>query len=194
LQDTLYNSINNIPIVVFYDILKTNDLSLLGKHDKPEDVWIDIYDEYCIASNIDNSNLKTIVKVDGLKKKYEFIIGALEILRHSYYLLEYDGYKEIFKMAGDTLRSKGYLFNEAKVFEEEFERLRVQTESLSMKISIEEDKIEKTDKKLAINIWKELVGLERITGVKIDPKTDPIAKLIEVRLLGNEIISKQQAA
>lgn len=193
MQDTSYHSIDDITIWVFHEILKTGDLSLLGKHEEPNKVWLDIYDEYCKNSEVDNTNIKQMCIVSGYKAKYEFVVRCLEKLRYTYYLLSIDGIKEIHDLAIVRLREKGYLYDASKPFEDEIKRLELQSESLKMKLKIEEAKIEKADKKLAINLWKELVQLERITGVKLEPKADPIAKMIEVRLLAKEIVKKKTA-
>ncbi len=194
MADTSFHSVNDIPVLTFYEVLKNWDLSLLGEHENPEEVWLNIYDEYCKLSGIDTSNMRRIAKVQGLQKKYDYIVGALEILRHSHYLRMVDGFEEVRTMAYENLSELGYKLDESKKFEDEFKRLITQTESLGMLIKIESEKIEKTDEHQKANIWRELVGLEQITGVKIDPKVDPIVKLIELRNLANEMIKNRKVA
>lgn|GEM_PF-7132092 len=193
MQDTSYHSIEDITISVFNKILETGNYKLLGKHKNPEDVWLNIFNEYCIAAEVDNTNIKLMAVVQDLKNKHDYIKEILEKLRYSHYLREIEGFEHNRTQCIKILRNNGYLFNDSKVFEDELQRLLTQLESLRMKITIEENKIEKSDEKLAINTWKEVVTLERITGVKLDPNVDVVAKLIEVRKLGIEL-SKQKAA
>ena len=192
--DISYHSIEDLPIMVFLDILKTGEYTKLGNHEDHAKVWLDIYDDYCTKSGVDNSNLKTTCKVNSLKAKYTFIMACLEKLRYSHYLRSVDGFEENKKLIADELRRKGYLFNASKPFEEEIARLHMQSESLKMKITIEEGKIQKDDKKTSYNIWREVAVLKRTTEIKIDPKNDVVAYLIEVRNIAKEIIKEREAA
>lgn len=191
--DTSYSSIDFLPYFNFVEILKTGNLEWLGRHEDPEEVWLDIQNEYCIAAKVDNSNLKQEARVIGLERKYIYISGCLEILRHSYLLKDFPEHHKNWEGAKKALSMFGYLVDGHKEFTAEFTRLINQLAGLKTKISIERSKIEKNNKKQGIILWKEIVQLEKqVPQVKIDPYKDPVAKVIEIQNLAKQISNEQR--
>jgi len=191
--DISFNSIDNLPYFNFVEVLKTGDLKWLGEQVDPSETWLNIQDEYCKAANVDNSQIKQQAIILSLRKKYDFISGCLEILRHSHLLREVEGFEETRQLAIEKIGGYGYLVDERKPFLNEFERLLNQLAGLKMKIIIEESKVEKVNKKQGISLWKELVYLEKVVqGVKVDPYKDPVSKVIEIKLLAKDIQNEQR--
>lgn len=192
-QDISYDSINKLPYFNFTEILKTGDLSHLGQHEDPQEVWLDIQNEYCIAAKIDNTNIKIQSKVIGLEWKYNFLIGCLEIIRHSHILQDIDGFLEMKVTAIKKMSVLGYIFRGREDFESEYKRIKTSLDGLYTKIELERGKIENAGKKQAINLWKDLVTLQKvIPEVPIDPYKDPVAKVIEVQNLAKDKQNEQR--
>lgn len=185
-----HSIIDKITIEVFYDVLQTGNLERLGAYENPQEVWLDTFNDYCLKAKVDNTNIKQYGIVESLKLKYSYILTLLNKLRYSHYLLTVDGFKQNKDRIVKELRSKGYLFNDSKDFEEELNRLITQSDSLKMKIVIEDGKIDKTQKKISFNLWKDLVNLQRTTNISLDPRVDVMGKLIEVRNIANDIIKQ----
>lgn len=191
--DISYKSIDTLPYFNFTQVLKTNDLQWLGPQENKSETWLNIQDEYCLRAKVDNSNIKQQSIVLGLERKYNYIAGCLEILRHSYLLQDFEEFKLNHDLVIKKLSMFGYLVNGRKDFESEFDRLLNQLSGLKMKITIESKKIEKNNNKQGVNLWRELTNLQNVVpNVPINPYNDPVAKVIEVQNLAKQIINEQR--
>lgn len=76
-----YNSCDDLPTQVFYEILNTNDLTLLGPHDKPEAVWIQIIDTYWELSDPQKYKSNIMSTISIIRKQNRLtMLGSLYVL------------------------------------------------------------------------------------------------------------------
>lgn len=184
-----HTSIRTLPVYNFYEILNTGDLSFLFHDEKEEidltDVWRSIYDEYCRVAKVDNRHLKQIAKVEDLKLKYYKIANLLELTN--------DRFVEVRQAAKEALKQYNYLFRADKPFPEELERLKTQLRVLKTKISLEEDKLPKEDKREAVSLMKQVVSLENMfTGRTIDIYTMSVEKWLALMEIAKEKVKAQK--
>lgn len=188
-----HKSIRTLPIWNFTQRLLTKDNRFLFV-DIPEKadenieldrIWNEIYHEFCVASKIDNKNLKQIYKVEELKLKYTKISNLLDLAIDEFY--------EVRQAARTALKGYNYIFREGQRFPDEYKRLKRQLNSLSTKIEIEKSKLPKDEKKQGVNLIKEAVALENMfTGREIDIYTIPVEKWLTLWDLAKEKIKARK--
>jgi hypothetical protein len=186
-----HTSIRTLPVYNFYEVLNTGEYSWLYIDEKGDEdlseVWTVIYNEYCEAAKIDNRHMKQIAKVAELTKKYNKIVVLMELLQDEFY--------EVREAARKALKGYNYIFRIDRPFDEEYNRLRVQLKSLRTKVSIEESKLPKEQKKESISIMKQAVSLENMfPGRDIDIYVMPVQKWLALIEIAKEKVNAQKQA
>lgn len=188
-----YTSIRNIPVWNFYEILNSGTLAHLFK-DEPDpkvtvpemqEVWNNIYNEYCKAAKVDNRHFRQIAKVEELKLKYQRIALLIEMTD--------DRFTEVRTAAKLALKELGYVFNPDKPFEEELKRLRNELNILKTKISIETGKLP-TEEKHKANAMEQATVLEDILEGRreIDIYTITVEKWLAINDLAKKRIEARK--
>lgn len=79
----IYNSLDNIPIIIFFKIAETGDFYLLSDEvsdsDKLESIWISLIKEHEERQNRKESDkvFKMQLEIAALEVEYEFVSGAI---------------------------------------------------------------------------------------------------------------------
>lgn len=123
----IYRSINDLPVVLYYEILKTGNVSLLStekvKSDELLELWQKIKDDF---NERDNSQLNN--KILTILKHYEYYILKYDVVNRICESLKFSFNQELI----DLLDSMGYKINPEKYIED-IERIKKNAEGLLVK-------------------------------------------------------------
>lgn len=186
----IHTSIRTLPVFNFHEVLRTKNFSHLyvdevGEVEGLQEVWDDIYNQYCEAAGVSNRHLKQVAKIEELKMKFV----KIEILL----MQSISPFKSVQKEARAKLKSFNYIFRNGQEEIQEYERLQNQLKSLLTKIRIEEEKLPKEDKQEAVKLMKQAVSLENMfPGRVIDIYTLPVEKWIALNQIAEEKINAQK--
>lgn len=171
----------------FIDILNSQDYSKLIISGKPKDLkekWFKIYDEYCDKAKVNTDNLKQMCRVQVMIKDYYSIKSLLEIVVH--------GNPKMKMQAVEQLKKFGYVIDYQN-FTKSLDKAINNIQAMETAIEIEQDKIEKSDKKKAVELIDEVVEIENLYASYFSPKElDPYKITVEKWLTIVESI-KQKA-
>jgi hypothetical protein len=187
-MNKLHTSIKTLPVYNFYEILNTGQLKNLyvdelAENEKVkenlEEVWREIYQEYCEEAKVDNRHLKQKYKVEMLQLKHFKITMLLKLTRNRF--------ASVRKTATKNLAEYGYIIRSDKSFKDEYKRLQGQLRALGTKIRIEEGKLPKEAKQEAVKLMKQVVALENIfPGRVIDAYVMSVQKWLALIEVANE--------
>lgn len=180
-----YNSINNIPAKLFFDILQEKDFSLLEEYNEDEDleeVFSSIYDDYFTKSNNEQSKrfLELRQQIEFMSYKIKSIVQVLD------FLIFNTTTEEIRKEILEALISIGINVNLENIFLDEVKNV-LQTEigilqnDLSF-LQIELDNIQKDNKDSVFSFYESLINLETAHERTLDDNM-VLAKFIEYEKL-----------
>jgi len=192
-----YNSINNIPAKLFFDVLETKDFNLLEpiEGEDAEEVFVAIYDDYFVKSNNYRSNefLRLRQEIAFLTYKIESIVQLLD------FLLFNTTTKEMRVTLLEALVEIGVNINiEANFYEETQNILQVELGILNNDLNflkIDLENLSKENKETVFNFYETLVGLESIHERNLDDLM-VLARYIEYEKLAvkkTEMQKKSQA-
>lgn len=166
-----YNSINNIPAKIFFDILHEKDFSLLEPTEDEEgleEVFSNIYDEYFLRS--DNPRSKRFLELEQEIKFMEYKIQS--IVQVLDFLVFNKTTAEIRKTLLDALISIGVNINLETDFIDEVKNvLNVELGILQNDLSfltIEMQEMKNENKDGVFDFYENLVGLESIHERSLD--------------------------
>lgn len=183
-----YNSINNIPAKLFFDILQSKDFDLLEpkKGEKDLDiVFSGIYDDYFVKSNNENSKkyIELLQEVEFMNYKITSINRVLEFLFFN------KTTKEIRQELLESLIAIGVNINLENDFLEEVRNvLQVEVGILQNDLNfakIELENIIKENSKSVFNFYESLIGLESAHERTLDDEM-VLAKYIEYEKLAEK--------
>ena len=190
----LYNSTGNLPIYNFDKIVRNNDYRYLviGWNERDDielpkevdNVWQEIYNEYCVKT--ENNEALTYYalhnEVSYLETRLEIIIALIENMT--------EDNKEEF---GRELNAWGVKFNIKGSIASQIPNLKTALRGAKQKYDIRLEKLNgmKSDDE-PMSILRQIIKLDRITGIKINIKTDVVDYLIEVNKEAAEITQAQK--
>lgn len=123
----IYKSINDLPVVLYYEILKSGNVNLLSTEkansDELLELWQKIKDDF---NERDNSQLNN--KILTLLKHYEFYILKYDVVNRICESLRFSFNQELI----DLLASIGYKVN-LENYNEDIERIKKNAEGLLVK-------------------------------------------------------------
>lgn len=79
----IYNSLDSIPIIIFFKIAESGDFSLLSNEDsdieKLEEIWLDLIKQHEERQNTKETDkfFKMQLEIAALEVEYEFVSGAI---------------------------------------------------------------------------------------------------------------------
>lgn len=147
----IYSKLNEITVYIFFEILKTEDYSLLIKNKKQRskkltetkifelsEIYKNIIYEYSLKTNNFKiiNNMKKRFLISKLEYEYEILKGVLDL---------FEKFEEIEVLF--VLRSLGYDFINCKSVDEEVNKVIKRTKALKNQISINKIKYEQQNKK-----------------------------------------------
>lgn len=195
-----FNSINNIPAKLFFDVLHEKDFTLLepfeGETDEEvEESFIKVYDEYFLKS--DNPKSKEFLR---LRQEIAFITYKIEsIVQVLDFLLFNTTTKEIRIMLLESLIYIGVNINlEAEFMQEVQNILQVEVGCLTNDLNIAKmdlENLSKGQQESVYNFYESLVSLETAMERSLDDEM-VLAKYIEYEKLAvkkAEMMKKQNA-
>lgn len=193
-----YNSINNIPAKLFFDVLSERDFSLLEPlenetEEEVEGAFVAIYDDYFTKS--DNPKSKEFLR---LRQEVAFITYKIEsIVQVIDFLLFNTTTKEMRIMLLDSLISIGVNINlEAEFMQEVQNVLQVEVGILQNDLNIAKmdlENLSKENKDSVFDFYESLVGLESIHERNLDDSM-VLAKFIEYERLAVKKSEMQRKA
>lgn len=181
-----YNSVNNIPAKLFFDILESKDFDLLEpkKGEKgTEEVFSNIYDDYFVRSDNKSSKryLELLQQTEFTKYKIKSIKQVLEFLVFN------KTTKQIRTDLLESLIEIGININlETDFLDETKNILQVELGILENDLSfmlIELENMQKDNKNAVFNFYESLIGLESIHERTLDDEM-VLIKFIEYEKLG----------
>jgi len=165
----MYNSIDNLPIVIFFKIIETNDLSLLNA-DKPQEVWEKIYEEYKAIdpNNTINKTVRLKRQIDGLTANYRAVRIAVELLK-----------KQKDSELIEMLQSNGYTLTKQN-FNSDLDTIVRESKALMLQVETLKDELPETTTKGA-DIFKVLASFSSILGFDFDYNKISVRKYLAVK-------------
>ena len=171
----LYDSIDKIPVKIFYHIMKTGEISQLNplnqkvNEEKLATIWTNLLEDYFQASNKEGYRilLEQTKRVELIRNKIVTCYACLLLLRVN------DSTNR--QTIVDTLRYFGY---PESLTEEDIKR-RLSRESSYLKLLDKSKKLEREVKKEEINFWKLVAMYEDSTQQQVDVDKMTLAHWIE---------------
>ena len=180
----LYDSLETLPIKLFYKISEDNNYNLLsdGNHDNLEQIWERLKKEYQELSPKTKKIVKTHQKIQRLHATYALVLMMIEALEFVYDPELVD----TLKLYGHTIDINDYN-NELKRIENENESVLVQIQSLEKTLPSGDTNLASLDKVMA--------SYSRVLGFDIDYNNVSVTKFFalqeQVRLI-NESNNKSR--
>lgn len=188
----IYKSLDDIFVYNFFKLLNTLDMRYLYLKTPPKSKVIHSADVFEVWSSIYNAYLEKIE--DSVSINYYKLIDEVSYLEHRYIIIHtliYSLTESNKKTIGKELTAWGVMFNiKGKVApqQENLERfLRASTNKILRKKSELDAITNKKGKAVSINILKDKIQLEHITGVKINIHTMVMSEWLEIRALAENI-------
>ena len=156
-----YNSLK-IPVVLFFEILETNNYSLLSTEDLPkkelESIWIKLYDEFSEKNEEkENNNYLNLEKnITRLTLKYKAINVLVDCL-----MIDYDDENANF------LRREGYKVTEENYLED-LERVREESDHILVRVNNFKNQLPEIDETKKFDIYDTLAQYSSILGFDLD--------------------------
>lgn len=174
-QLKLYDSVENIPVKVFYHIMKTGEISQLNPLNQKVDeevlrlTWTNLLEEYFAVSNKEGYRilLEHTKRVELIRNKITTCYACLLLRRIN------DTTNE--SVIVDTLKYFGYNEN---LLVEEIKR-RLSREASYLKLLDKSKELEKVNKKEEINFWRLVAQYEDSAQQQIDVDKMTLAHWIE---------------
>ena len=170
---SLWESYEDLPIKIFYEILKTENLNLLvrkGKasQDQLKNKWADILDEYWNMTNagLYQSNLRRAKSLIQKQNKYTSLMAILTLA-------------ELGINVKDELKYWGL-----ETVKEALRQVRVLKTKIAMKMA--ELQGEET-KKIVYNFYKDLAILEQLLNRSLNVETLTVSYWVELHKLAKQI-------
>ena len=193
-----YNSINNIPAKLFFDILESKDFNLLEpkKGEKGlEDVFSSIYDDYFVKSDNDSSKryLELLQQTELTKYKIKSIKQVLEFLvfNKTTKQIRIDLLEALIEIGVNINLESDFLDETKNILQVE---LGILENDLSFLI-IELENMQKANKNSVFNFYESLVGLESVHERTLDDEM-VLIKFIEYEKLAikkSNVLKQRQA-
>lgn len=167
-ESEVYKTCAEINIKTFYDIIKNDDITLLVKSgevpDNIEEIWENIYDEYCSMADDGNfrSQLRLRARINSMKAKLYFCTGVVDIMTKG------NTTDKTIARCYEVLRKYGYILDEKKAIAKNVESLIRSMNQLQTQISLKTLELDKGNKKTEINLMKSVVKLKRALKIDID--------------------------
>jgi len=189
-----YNSIENIPAKLFFDVLNTKDYSLLQPNDENEDleaVFIVIYDDFFIKS--DNPESKRYL---NLTTNIAFLEYKLAIIKQ---IMEFAYFAKLTNEMRNKLLTAleigcGIYINKDSDFTEEVKRvMQVETGIIENDLTMEKlelDSMVKNSYQKAFDFYDNIVSLSNVHERNID-ETVTLAMYIALDKSAKQKIKKQ---
>lgn len=189
-----YNSIENIPAKLFFDVLESKDYSLLqadNKNENLEVVFTLIYDDFFVKS--DNPEAKRYL---NLTTNINFLQYKLETIKQ---VMEFAYYADLSEELRNKLLSSleigcGIYIDKDADFVEEVKRvMQVETGIIENDLTMEKLELEnmvKTSTKKAYDFYDNIVSLGNVHNRNID-ETITLAMYIALDKSAKQIIKKQ---
>lgn len=157
-----YDSLDILPIKLFYKIAETGDVSLLS--DKKVDhkaIWERLREDF---KKYDNSTTeRTLKQIERLKLQYQVVTSSV-------YVLRFDWSQAVV----DLLKEQGYSINE-ETYSEDLDDIERQNESLLVKISYLQAKLPKENKQ-KVDLDEVMGSFSSILGFDFDYNTISVTK------------------
>lgn len=192
----LFLGIGDMPIYNFDKVLRTDNFAymVVGWNERDEieipknaqAQWEKIYNEDCLKTDTNESQTyyQLVDEIDYLENRYNAMMIILEIINE----VNKEFMAKQLRMLKVTLNTNESLISQK-------DDLNRQIRAAKQKIEIREAKLEllKPDGE-PISLVKQIVNLERITGIKIESRIDSVEKFREVQELGKEITTARKAS
>lgn len=192
----IYNSPETIPAKLYYKILETGNVKLLGigTDEELNKAWVKIEEEYSKIKKNENKDLK---KVLDLSKQIESIESRLRFTELAIYHLRHLKDDELI----EKLKKYGYSFNWKKpekedaiteaIFQEDIDRIERESEALTIKIARLQQsmpkKAENEEDKNEIPFDETVLTYAAFTGLGyVDPNTLPLTQYDAMIVNGNK--------
>lgn len=170
---SLWGSCEDLPIKIFYEILKTENLNLLirkgnASQDQLKNKWADILDEYWNMTNagLYQSNLRRAKSLIQKQNKYTSLMAILTLA-------------ELGINVKDKLKYWGL-----ETVKEALRQVRVLKTKIAMKMA--ELQGEET-KKIVYNFYKDLAILEQLLNRSLNVETLTVSYWVELHKLAKQI-------
>jgi len=176
-----YNSVNNIPAKVFFEILYKKDYELLQRENETEEldkIFSDIYDDYFIQS--ENEKAKEFL---GLRENIAFLVYKVESIKQVVqFLFENKTTREMREMLLDALISIGVNVNKEADFLDEVQNiLQIELGIIENDINLskmELESIQENNEDVVFNFYESLIALESAHERSLDDEM-VLAKYIQ---------------
>ncbi len=171
----MWKSCDTLPIRIFYEILKTGNLNLLGNGSQKQlsDLWADLLDEYWQLSDSVKykSNLRKTKSL--LLKRNKFTTLLAIVKKH--------------ELGGDVKEDLEY-WNLKNVLDA-IQAIRVLKTNIAFDIARNRND---EDKKTAYNFYKDLAVLEQVLKRSIDSEKITVSYWIELRKLADQLNNNER--
>ena len=189
-----YNSIENIPAKLFFDVLQSKDYSLLVSTEENEDlegVFSTIYDDFFVKS--DNTEAKRYLE---LTFNVNFLSYKIETIKQIIHFLYYNPITDEIKEKLTNALKKGcgiYYDKDAEWGEEVLRILQVECGIIENDLTLAKLELQKyfgKDSDNKFDFYKNIVALSNIHNRNID-ETITLAMYIAIENSGKSIIKIQ---
>ncbi len=188
----IYDSLNKLPISIFFEIVETENVKLLSRDNwlistrigrlissifklKQSDkslilLWNKLYDEFNEKhGNKDKRTFKIHVKIESLIAKYKAVKISADVLKTK---------KD--KALIDNLKKDGYKLNE-NTFNSDLLRIEREAEALVLRAEVMREKLPKTEYKKEVSIYDTISSYSAILGFDIDFEKVSVSKFFSLQ-------------
>ncbi len=174
-QSRLYDQADKIPVKVFYQVMNTQNLSLLNpqnekvKKEKLEEIWNNLIDEYYKKSNIKSYNhfFRETKQREGLRNKVITLNAVYIILSRS-------------TNEDKILICKNILTNDFGILNHDLKFLKSLILREKSRLKLLDKKQKKENNKEEINFWKLVSQVEQSLGYQLDIEKVTLLRWIEI--------------
>ena len=190
-----YNSIENIPAKLFFDVLHSKDYSLLVSTEENEDletIFTSIYDDFFVK--IDNSQAKMYLEMTW---KVNFLSYKIETIRQVIHFLWYENVIEEHRLKILNALEKGcgiYIDKSAKFADEVLRVLQVECGVIENDLTMATLELQNTFGKQGtekFDFYKTIVGMSNIHNRNIEDNI-VLAMYVAIENSAKDIIKSQK--
>lgn len=170
-----YNSLRKLPIIVFFEILETDELSLLNLKDTSEEnqrkIWNELYSEFLELNHEKESNyiFKIKRKIEVLLSKYKAVVLAIDCLMESD---DKDRYS--------FLKKEGYVITIDNPIED-LEKAKKEANNIIVKVNSLSSQLPKEQDNESVSIYDVLISYCSILGYDIDFDKVSVLKFLSLK-------------
>lgn len=162
-----------IPVVVFFEILETNNFQLLSDEDLNEkelkDIWNQLYEKYSeLSEELGNNQLNIRKKLEHLISKYKAVVIAIDCLKSGY-----DNDLVSF------LKREGYVVSKDN-YDEDLETIKEEANDLLVRANTFSSQLPKETKE-KFNIYDILSSYSIILGYDLDYESVSVFKFLSLK-------------